>query len=241
LWISDTLHRASSATFRDVCTVVYEQTGAGARLLALRDEFVGRTFDPPGQWWSEHPAAVGGRDRAGGGSWCVSDLRAGATALVVNRFDRPTGTPTRGLLPLAALAHGEGWSDDLDVTSMASFTLLLVRMSGAVAWSWDGVDLRRDELGSGLHLVTPRGVDADDARTRRFAPQFADGDWLGVVGRTAPSDAEDALVVRRTIAERTYATVFGQLIEAVPGEVRLRHTRTPWLAETWVEQVWRAT
>lgn len=224
-----------------MCTVVYERNADTMRLLALRDEFVGRAFDLPGQWWPDQPAVVGGRDRLGGGSWCVSDLRSGATALVVNRFERPTGTPTRGLLPLAAVEHGERWVDRFDVTTMASFTLLLIDTAAARVWSWDGSALERTDLGPGLHLVTPRGVDPDDARTRRFAPQFASDDWLDVVGRAAPSDGQDALVVRRTVEQRTYATVFGQLIDAAPGVVRLRHTRTPWLADTWVDQVWRAS
>jgi hypothetical protein len=224
-----------------VCTVVYERTADTVRLLALRDEFVGRAFDLPGQWWPDQPAAVGGRDRVGGGSWCVSDLRSGATALVVNRFERLIGTPTRGLLPLAAVEHGDRWVERFEVTTMASFTLVLIDAAAAHVWSWDGSDLRRTELGPGLHVVTPRGVDPDDARSRRFAPQFGSADWLDVVGHAAPSDAEDTLVVRRTVEDRTYATVFGQLIDAAPGVVRLRHTRTPWLADTWTDQVWRST
>ena len=34
------------------------------QILALRDELLSRAFDPPGQWWPEQPAVVGGRDRS---------------------------------------------------------------------------------------------------------------------------------------------------------------------------------
>lgn len=222
-----------------MCTVVCEwSAGQTPRVLALRDEFVGREFDDPGEWWPEQPDVVGGRDRVAGGSWCVTDVRSGVTALVVNRFERRDGSPSRGLLPLAAIAHGARWCDLMDVSGMASFNLALIGASSVVVWQWDGADLRRTDLAPGLHLITSSGVDADDPKTRRFGPLFAQDPWLDVVTATAPAAEPSALVVRREIAGRTYGTVFGQLISARPGTLQIRHSRTPWRADSWTEQRW---
>jgi hypothetical protein len=220
-----------------VCTVVCETApDRGSRLLALRDEFVGRDFDPPGRWWPAQPGAVGGRDRVAGGTWCASDVRTGETALVVNRIERLDGTPSRGLLPLAALAHGADWAEAVPVAAMASFNLVLVRGSDVTVWEWDGAELRSRRLEPGLHVVTSRGTDTDDRKTRRFAPAFAVEPWLDVVTATSPSDEPSALVVRRVIGERTYATVFGQTIAARPGAVQISWSRTPWIAATWTRE-----
>src|SRR5215475_4284789 len=76
--------RAEPGKFRSVCTVVLRwTTGEPLRILAIRDEFVSRDFDPPGAWWPEQQGVIGGRDRLAGGSWCVSDPRTDVTALVL--------------------------------------------------------------------------------------------------------------------------------------------------------------
>jgi hypothetical protein len=222
-----------------VCTVVCEWSADQTpRLLALRDEFVGRDFDEPAAWWPDQPTVIGGRDRLAGGSWCVSDYATGTTALVLNRFEKRDGSPSRGVLPLAAVAHRTRWPDALDVRGMASFNLALVDSSGVVVWEWDGVQLRRHDVGAGLHLITPAGVDANDPRARRFAPLFAAQPWLDVVTSAEPSADDSALVVRRAAGDRTYATVFGQLITAVPGSVEIGYSRTPWVAGSWQRQRW---
>ena len=222
-----------------MCTVVCEWSADEApRILALRDEFVGRDFDDPGPWWPDQPTVIGGRDCVAGGSWCVSDYATGTTALVLNRFEKRDGSPSRGLLPLAAVAHGERWVDAVDVRGMASFNLALIGSSGVVVWEWDGADLRRLDLAAGRRLITSPGVDADDPRTRRFAPLFAQQPWLDVVSGAEPCDEDSALVVRRTVGDSTYGTVFGQLITAVPGSVEIRYSRTPWVADSWQRQRW---
>lgn len=222
-----------------MCTVVCRWIdGEPVRILALRDEFVERHFDGPGAWWPEHPDVVGGRDRLAGGSWCVSDVRTGATALVVNRIERRTGTPSRGVLPLAAMKHGPDWPSAVDVSGMAAFNLVLAHSSGVAVWSWDAARLARTELHGGTHMITSCGIDADDPKTRRFAPRFAAEQWAEVVTSCTPSDDPSALVVRRTFGEHTYATVFGQLVEAVPGALRIEHSRTPWVAGSWSDQRW---
>ena len=227
-----------------MCTVVCRWLpGEPVRLLALRDEFIGRDFDDPDTWWPEQPTAIGGRDRTAGGTWCASDHVSGTTALVVNRIERLEGTPSRGILPLAALAHGENWPDRVDPSTMASFNLVLARPDGVTAWSWDATELRRVELDPGPHMITSRGLDADDAKTQRFAPIFAATSWpavLDVVTDCEPSDQESALVVRREIEIGTYATVFGQLITSTPGALQISYSRTPWVAGSWTTRDWPA-
>lgn len=222
-----------------MCTVVCEwSVDEAPRILALRDEFVGRDFDEPGPWWPEQPTVVGGRDRVAGGSWCVSDYATGTTALVLNRFEKRDGSPSRGLLPLAAVRHGADWLDAVDISGMASFNLALIDPSALTVWEWDGAELRRSNLAPGRHLITPVGADADDPRSRRFTPLFETQPWLDVVASVEPSAEDSALVVRRTVGDRTYATVFGQLITAVPGSLDIQYSRTPWVADSWQRQRW---
>ena len=225
-----------------MCTVVCQwQAGEPLRVLALRDEFVSRDFDGPDAWWPEQPTAIGGRDRLAGGTWCVSDVATGATALLVNRVERMDGTPSRGLLPLAAVrayAEGTEWTADLDHTTMASFNLVLATPDGVLLWVWDGTALDRRELGAGQHMITSRGIDADDPKTARFAPRFAAEPWQEVVTSCEPVDELGALILRHPHEDKVYATVFGQLITSVPGSLHVAHSRTPWAAGSWTEQTW---
>jgi hypothetical protein len=220
-----------------VCTVVTRWVEhEPVRILAIRDEFVSRDFDDPGSWWPEHPGVVGGRDRLAGGSWCVSDVAAGTTALVLNRTEKHTGTPSRGILPLAAVAHGADWPAHVDVSGMASFTLVLAGPEGVAAWTWDAVQLRHTHLAPGTHLMTARGVDADDAKTARYADRFAAENWTSILTAEAPEDDRSALLVRHEFETDTFATVLGQLIESRPGVLDVRWTRTPWSEQGWTSQ-----
>lgn len=212
--------------------------GEPVRILAIRDEFVSRAFDPPGAWWPDQPSVVGGRDRLAGGSWCVSDIETGVSALVLNRIERHTGTPSRGVLPLAAVAAGAAWPERVDHTEMASFTLVLAGPDGVTAWTWNAAELRRHDLAAGLHVFTSRALDTGDEKAARLMPQFASTPWLEVVTAHPPADDRTALIVSHPFETDTYATVFGQLITASPGTLRVEHSRTPWAADTWVEQRW---
>jgi uncharacterized protein with NRDE domain len=218
-----------------MCTVVTRwSAGAPVEILAIRDELVSRDFDLPGEWWPEHPTVVGGRDRQAGGSWCVSDVATGATALVLNRIERHTGTPSRGVLPLAAVSAGADWPVRIDHRKMASFTLVLATTDGVSAWLWDAVRLRRVDLDAGTHVFTSRAIDAGDEKAAELLPAFRSRPWLDVVVQRPPTDDPTALIVRHVFETDTYATVFGQLIAATPGELLLRYSRTPWDAATWV-------
>lgn len=222
-----------------MCTVVIRWADAEpSRILAIRDEFVSRSFDPPGAWWPDQPGVIGGRDRLAGGSWCVSDTRNGVTALVLNRRERRTGTPSRGVLPLAAVAAREAWPDVIDHRQMASFNLVLATPAGATVWMWDAAELRRVTLTPGQHMITSDGVDADDPKTRQWAAQFETKPWYEVVTSTTPSDDPSALVVRHEVAGDVYATVFGQLITTENGTLRIASSHTPWIDGSWSEQSW---
>jgi hypothetical protein len=226
-------------TVSPVCTVVTRCVpGEPLRILAVRDELVSRAFDDPDRWWADQPTVVGGRDRTAGGSWCVSDVATGSTALLVNRIERRTGTPSRGVLPLAALAHGTAWTEYVDHREMASFNLVLAEPSRVTVWVWDAAELRSSELSPGVHMITSRGVDTDDDKTIQFSPRFVAEDWYALVTSCVPAPNPAALVVRVPIEDEVYATVFGQLITATPGALHIEYSRTPWLDGTWAVRDW---
>lgn len=223
-----------------MCTVITRSTpGAGTAILAVRDEFESRSFDDPDAWWPDQPHVVGGRDKKAGGSWCVSDVETGVTALVLNRREKPIGTPSRGVLPLLAVAHRQRWPEYLDHATMAGFTLVLVSGNSVSAWEWDGHRLGYTALVGGAHVITPAGIDAADPLTTRIAPLLTDRPWRALLDTEELSDAPDALFVRRQIDGRAYGTVFAQLIDASPGTLHITSTRTPWVGG-WVERSWTA-
>lgn len=222
-----------------MCTVVVRRSPAGvAQILALRDELTTRPFDEPGRWWPEFPDAFGGRDQLAGGTWCASRIDTGVTALVLNRPQQPhaePGAPSRGVLPLLAVAHGADWPTRLDVAGMASFALVLVAPDRLTSWVFDGTALTATEHGEGTHMITSGGPES--RKTERYESAFAaagfpDG-WRDLVSAETPADDPTALLVRHEEDERVFATVFAQLIEATPGRLHLEHTREPWTGRPW--------
>jgi hypothetical protein len=208
------------------------------RILALRDELVGREFDDPGAWWPEFPGVVGGRDRLAGGTWCATRIETGVTALVVNRPQKRNaepGVPSRGVLPLLGAAHGAGWVSHVDLTGMAAFGLVLATPERLTAWDFDGHDLSVLEHPEGTTMITSGG--AEDLRADRHLPSFTEADfpvgWRALVEAQPPSDDPGALVVRHEQDGKVFATVFGQLAEVTPGRLHLEHSRRPWVAGTW--------
>jgi len=223
-----------------MCTVVCRwEPGATVHMLALRDEFVGRVFDGPGQWWPDQPDVIGGRDRVAGGTWCACELRTGAIAVVLNRPDRLVAAPgaaSRGVLPLLAIRHGRAWVDQLDLAPMASFNLMLVTPESLDWWTFDGELLEHSELPAGVHMAKPRGLAAEP-----LAPELADpARWQGALRDSVPQADPSGLLVRIDRDDRTYATVFGQLITSSPGAVQIAHSRTPHDPDTFVRNEWRA-
>ncbi|WP_448639314.1 NRDE family protein [Geodermatophilus sp. URMC 63] len=222
-----------------MCTVVVRRSaGQPVRVLALRDELTTRAFDDPGRWWPGSPDVVAGRDRLAGGTWCASRVGTGATALVLNRPHRREAEPgaaSRGVLPLLAVAHGTDWRSHVDLAGMAAFLLVLATPDRLVTWDFDGERLRETAHPEGTVMVTSGGP--EDRKTERHLAGFRTTDppdgWRRLVQDAPPRDDPGALVVRHEEDGRVFATVFGQLIEAEPGRLRLSWSREPWTARPW--------
>lgn len=222
-----------------MCTVVVRWgPDEPTRILALRDELTTRDFDDPGAWWPDAPDVVGGRDRTAGGTWCASRVTTGVTALVLNRPQKrvaAAGAPSRGVLPLLAVRHEADWPDRVQLDGMASFALVLATPARLTVWDFDGTSLAGAEFDAGTHMVTSGGV--EDGKADRYLgafreAAFPDG-WRALVEQEPPRADLTALVVRHERDGVVYATVFGQLIGAASGRLRLDHSRTPWVAGSW--------
>jgi hypothetical protein len=222
-----------------VCTVVVRRSdGRPPQILALRDELTTRDFDDPGTWWPEFPDVVGGRDRTAGGTWCATRVGTGATALVVNRPSKPhadPGAPSRGVLPLLAAEHGADWVDHVGLGGMASFALLLATPQRLVTWDFDGEVLVTAEHPEGTSMLTSGGPENRKADVHLVTFEqagYPDG-WRRLVQSEPPKDDPAALVVRHERDGLVFATVFGELIEARPGRLRLEYSRQPWKRQPW--------
>jgi hypothetical protein len=218
--------------------VVRWSRGRPVRILALRDELVGREFDDPAAWWPDFPGVVGGRDRVAGGTWCATRIETGTTALVVNRPQKriaDPGAPSRGLLPLLGAMHGAAWLSQVDLSGMASFALVLATPERLTAWDFDGDDVTVLEHPEGTSMITSGG--AEDLRAERHLRSFTEADfpqgWCALAQAQPPSDDPGALVVRHEREGRVFATVFGQLAEAQPGRLHLEYSRQPWTTGAW--------
>jgi Transport and Golgi organisation 2 len=222
-----------------VCTVVVRRSERRpVQILALRDELTSRPFDDPGRWWPELPDVVGGRDAVAGGTWCATRIDTGATALVLNRPVKTTaapGAPSRGILPLLGVAHGADWPEHVEPTGMAAFLLVLAMPQRLVTWDFDGTELRKTEHPPGTAVITSGGP--EDRKAERFLDRFdATGypeGWQRLVQEAPPADDPGALVVRHERDGQVFATVFGELIEAQPGRLRLEYSRRPWAEQPW--------
>jgi hypothetical protein len=61
---------------------------------------------------------------------------------------------------------------------------------------------------------------------------YPDG-WRRLVQNGPPRDDPAALVVRHERDGLVFATVFGELIDAEPGRLRLEFSRQPWARRPW--------
>jgi hypothetical protein len=222
-----------------VCTVVVRwSAGQPPKILALRDELTTRDFDDPGAWWPELPDVVGGRDRVAGGTWCATSIGTGVTALVVNRPQKlvgDEGAPSRGVLPLLGVEHGPDWLDHVRLDGMASFALLLATPQRLTTWDFDGQDLVTTEHPEGTHMLTSGGPEnrKADVHLKAFAESDYPDGWRRLVQNGPPQDDPAALVIRHKREGLVFATVFGELIDARPGRLRLEFSRQPWTADHW--------
>jgi len=232
-----------------VCTVVCRFAPGEqfpVQMLALRDELATRPFDLPDFWWPEHRDVIGGRDRVAGGSWCVTSVLDGVTAVVLNRPDKREAdpdAPSRGVLPLVGAAHGASWTDYVQTEGMAAFNLVIATPSTLTWWWFDGAELGTQELGPGTYKFTPRGL-ADEMDPRLAVGHAVEAEldggevdavwpqWLDVVRTTVPSADPAGFVVRIPIttddgAANSYETVFGQFLATQPGRLRLDYLTEP--------------
>lgn len=253
-----------------MCTVL-ASIDPGARwplLLAfIRDEDRDRVTDPPGAWWPEQPTVVGGHDTRAGGTWLAIDTAAPQrVALLTDQFGPelrepdPARSPTRGTLPLAALADDFDATDIEQLERYQAFHLLRLAPLDAGgqslrAWHWDGSRLTCDELGAGIHVVASRtlGLAGEPERRARLAEQLAAvqrpspddaaastadawGAWIDVLdGRSVAAGDLGALTIHSVRQRPGFGTVGASLVGiAADGAVRYDINRTPALApDAW--------
>lgn len=224
---------------------------------AIRDEFADRPWDPPGLHWDGlHAGLLGGRDRTAGGTWLAVDPSPARPALaaLLNGVRRPPpahgSRPTRGTLALDVLATGHV-PDERDVVGYDGFHLLVATLAGVEVWSWDGEHLTHQQLPPGNHLVVNLGVDTDaDPLVPHFrplleampAPLLTPGTptkaawepWTDLLaGDGLELDDPRALVVRRAVEGRVYASTSASLVALSPHAVRYDFSRDPTDPAAW--------
>jgi hypothetical protein len=240
-----------------VCTAVV-RVGVPTLLLGVRDEFVGRAWEPPGRHWDRWPV-IGGRDLLAGGTWLAVEPDARRVATVLNGRGRPAppeGRLSRGDLPLRAASGGiaallEFLTDQATLARYDPFHLVCADQGGTAMVTWDGVDLSRLDLGPGTHLLTNAGVAysggtrTDEPRAAYFGPRFADPQsaqdghlwsrWRELAGGDGiPADDPRALVVRHRLEDgRTWGSTSVSLVAVAAGGVRYDFQDVPGNAETW--------
>lgn len=189
-----------------MCTVVVgfdPEASWPVVLLGLRDEEVGRAWDPPGAWWPHLGRdVIGIHDRQAGGAWLAADRRTARASVVLNRVE-PVAVPfggylSRGVLPLESVAEPALSEVPLAGASVASgqpaegaqelpaadplprtraFNLVDLDPSGVGVTRWDGVSVTRRPLEPGVHMITHEGPDDPEvARERRWLPAFRDAE-----------------------------------------------------------------
>lgn len=129
-------------------------------LAGVRDEFLARPWEPPGAYWPDRPALIGGRDLEAGGTWLAVDPGVPRVACVLNgrgRMAPPRDRASRGELPLRAAADGK--LGDLDPHRFDPFHLVSAEPAVVRLWSWDGIELTERTLEPGLHLIVNSGLE----------------------------------------------------------------------------------
>jgi hypothetical protein len=154
-----------------VCTVVVSLDPSAAMpllLLGIRDEFVARSWLPPGRHWPGKPL-IGGLDEQAGGTWLAVDPGAFSVACVLNGRGEPADEEirrSRGELPLGELA---------ELVHYDPFHLVTGNPASVTVLSWDGRTSSRHVLGPGTHVITNAGLDPDNPKVKYFEPRFAAG------------------------------------------------------------------
>jgi len=156
-----------------MCTILVRwDPGAdvAVALAANRDEFRARLADDPGEIL---PGVFAGRDRTAGGTWLALS-RAGLAALTnVRTGARDPRAPSRGALPLAALAG----TLPGDLSPYNAFNLLVVDREGARVVTHEGAGAATvvRALTPGAHVIDNEAFGRESARARRAAAALDGG------------------------------------------------------------------
>ncbi|GIH96432.1 NRDE family protein [Planobispora siamensis] len=211
-------------------------------LAGVRDEFVDRPWLAPAEHW---PGLLGGRDLQAGGTWLAVDPAARRVAALLNGHGvlaPADARRSRGELPLLAAARGS--LPDLDPRRYDPFHLVVADPAGASLWRWDGVELGREELPPGTHMIVNSGWEQgeENERVAFFRPLFAKaarprsagaGNWWGewaflATGAGLATEDPRAMIVRHTLPDgRVFASLSVTLVALAPGEVRYDFTAEP--------------
>ena len=135
-------------------------------LLGIRDEFVARSWLPPGRHWPGKPL-IGGLDQQAGGTWLAVDPAVPRLACVLNGRGEQAPADirvSRGELPLGAMA---------DLVRYDPFHLVTADPAAVTVLSWDGRAAERHVLGPGTHVITNAGLDPDNPKVKYFETRFA--------------------------------------------------------------------
>ena len=208
-----------------MCTILVRWTPAAAHpfvVAANRDEFRDRIADDP---LAIAPGVFAGRDRTAGGTW-LAVSRAGLAALTnVRTGPRDPAAPTRGTLPLAALA---GRLPD-DLAAYNAFNLVVIDRDGArvVTHEGPGTPVRMTTLAPGDHVVDNEAFGRPSPRIARAttllasaAPDFALLGDHGIAG-----DGTDGLCHHGEIYGTVSATVVA--LDRDVRVVRYEHVNGP--------------
>ncbi|MEE6258687.1 NRDE family protein [Plantactinospora sonchi] len=247
-----------------MCTVLFRFSPGRAwpvLLCAVRDEFLDRSWRPPGRHWDgPYRHLHGPLDETAGGTWLAVDPARPAVAVLVNG-DEPGpgndgcdagGGQTRGRLPLRALVPGTPL-DSGELTGTRGFHLLLAEPAQATVWGWDTERLVRHRVEPGDHTLSFHGLDVAEpprvphvrallAATPSPAPApgtgTADawGDWLDLLaaGGVGVGDPR-SLLQRRQLDGRRYGSTSASLVALGPGGVRHDFTGEPFRQDSWYE------
>ena len=116
--------------------------------------------------------------------------------------------------------------------------------SSVQVWSWDGSTVEHQTLAPGNHILVNLGVDTvDDPLVPHFAPLLAAladpplpdswGDWPALLRGDGLDPTDDAaLLIRRSVEDRTYGSTSACLAAISPSAVRYDFTPTP-LTPAW--------
>jgi uncharacterized protein with NRDE domain len=190
-----------------MCTIVFHWDPAASACLTLaanRDEFRDRVADDPFELTT---GVFAGRDRMAGGTWLAVSRRGVAALTNVRTGARDPRAPSRGALPLAALAG----TLPPDLSLYNPFNLVVIDERGArvLTHADRGAGTFTTMLEPGLHVVDNEPFGQPSARVRRVATLVrsasVDFDVLGDHG----SGAEDGLCHHGEVYGTVSATVVG--------------------------------